>query len=35
MSNFKTAIAAENEIMKAVDFTFGYDSSISNVATAL
>ena len=35
MSNFKTAIAAENEIMKATDFTFGYDSSIANVATAL
>lgn len=25
MANFKTAIAAENEIMKATDFTFGYD----------
>lgn len=35
MSNFKTAIAAENEIMKAVDVTFGYDSSIDNVAVAL
>lgn len=35
MANFKTAIAAENEIMKATDFTFGYDSSIANVATAL
>ena len=35
MSNFKTAIALENEIMKASDFTFGYDSSISNVAIAL
>ena len=35
MANFKTAIAAENEIMKASDFTFGYDSSIANVATAL
>lgn len=35
MANFKTAIAAENEIMKATDVTFGYDSSIDNVATAL
>lgn len=35
MANFETAIAAENEIMKATDFTFGYDSSIANVATAL
>lgn len=35
MSNFKTAIAAENEIMKAVDVTFGYDSAISNAAIAL
>ena len=35
MANFTTAIAAENEIMKATDFTFGYDSSIANVATAL
>ncbi len=35
MSNFKTAIAAENEIMKATDFTFGYDSSINNVAVGL
>ena len=24
MANFKTAIAAENEIMKAADVTFGY-----------
>ena len=35
MANFKTAIAAENEIMKAADVTFGYDSSIDNVAVAL
>jgi len=35
MANFKTAIAAENEIMKASDVTFGYDSSIDNVAVAL
>lgn len=35
MANLKTAIAEENEIMKATDFTFGYDSSIANVATAL
>ena len=35
MSNFKTAVAAENEIMKAADVTFGYDSSIDNIATAL
>lgn len=35
MANFKTAIAEENEIMKAVDVTFGYDSSIDNVAVAL
>ena len=35
MANFKTAIAAENEIMKAADVTFGYDSAISNAAIAL
>ena len=35
MANFKTAIAAENEIMKAADVTFGYGSSIDNVAVAL
>lgn len=35
MANFKTAIAAENEIMKAADVTFGYESSIDNVAVAL
>ena len=35
MANFKTTIAAENEIMKAADVTFGYDSSIDNVAVAL
>lgn len=35
MANFKTAIATENEIMKAADVTFGYDSSIDNVAVAL
>lgn len=35
MSNLHTAIAEANEIMKASDFTFGYDSSIENVTTAL
>ena len=35
MAYFKTAIAVENEIMKAADVTFGYDSSIDNVAVAL
>lgn len=35
MSNLKTAIAAENEIMKAADVTFGYDSVIDNIAVAM
>ena len=35
MANFKTAIAAENEILKATDVTFGYDSAIDNVAVAM
>lgn len=35
MANFKTAIAAENEILKATDVTFGYDSAISNVAVGM
>ena len=35
MSNFNTPIALENEIFKAADFNFGYDSIISNVAAAM
>ena len=35
MANFKTAIAAENEILKATDVTFGYDSAIDNIAVAM
>ena len=35
MANFKTAIAAENEILKATDVTFGYDSAIDNVAVGM
>lgn len=35
MANFKTALAMENEIFKAVDFNFGYDSIIANIATAM
>lgn len=35
MANFKTALAMENEIFKATDFNFGYDSIISNIATAM
>lgn len=35
MSNLKTALAMENEIFKATDFNFGYDSIISNIATAM
>ena len=35
MAKLQTAVAAENEIMKATDVTFGYDSTINNVATAL
>ncbi len=35
MANFKTALAMENEIFKAADFNFGYDSIISNIATAM
>jgi hypothetical protein len=35
MANFKTALAMENEIFKATDFNFGYDSIIANIATAM
>ena len=35
MANLKTAIAAENEILKAVDFTFGYDAAMNNVAVGI
>ena len=35
MANFKTALAMENEIFKAADFSFGYDSIIANIATAM
>lgn len=35
MANFKTALAMENEIFKASDFNFGYDSIIANIATAM
>lgn len=35
MANFKTALAMENEIFKAADFNFGYDSIIANIATAM
>lgn len=35
MANFKTALAMENEIFKASDFNFGYDSIMSNVAAAM
>ena len=34
MANFKTAIAAENEILKATDVTFGYANSVSSTGTA-
>ena len=35
MSNLKTALAMENEIFKATDFNFGYDSIVANIATAM
>lgn len=35
MENFKTPMAMENEIFKATDFNFGYDSVIFNVAMAM
>lgn len=35
MENFKTPMAMENEIFKATDFNFGYDSAIFNVAMAM
>ena len=35
MSNLSTAIAAENEILKAVDFTYGYDRAMHNIAVAM
>ena len=35
MAGFETAIAHENEIMKAEDVTFSYNATINNVAAAL
>ncbi|MGP1459508.1 MAG: hypothetical protein ACTTKL_09390, partial [Treponema sp.] len=35
MAGFETAIAHENEIMKAHDVAFGYDAAISNIEAAL
>ena len=35
MANFTTAIAEENEIIKAADVSYGYEASITNVALAL
>ncbi|MGL4981279.1 MAG: hypothetical protein ACRC4W_00215 [Treponemataceae bacterium] len=35
MSNFQTALAKENMIMKAEDLTFGYDAAIANIAFAM
>ena len=35
MAGFETAIAHENEIMKAQDVAFGYDAAISNIGAAL
>ena len=35
MANFATAIAEENEILKANDVSFGYEAAIDNVALAL
>ncbi len=35
MSNLSTAVAAENEILKAVDFTYGYDRAMHNIAVAM
>lgn len=35
MANFQTATAAENEIMKAEDVTFGYEAAIDNVVLAM
>lgn len=35
MANFTTAIAEENEIIKAEDVSFGYEAAVNNVALAL
>lgn len=35
MENFQTATAFENEILKASDFSFGYDAGFKNAALAL
>ena len=35
MANFATAIAEENEIIKADDVSYGYEAAITNVALAL
>jgi len=35
MSNLSTAVAAENEILKAMDFTYGYDQAMHNIAVAM
>ncbi len=35
MANFSTAVAEENEIVKAEDVSYGYEAAINNVALAL